>query len=127
MGTHHYAPDFESAAAVGLNAGMDQEGGGNKVIAQLEQAIKDKKTTPDKVATAFRRLMRIRIRLGMFDPPATVDYNKLQASSVGLSPEHLAVARTAALESMTLLKNAKARKRGKKKKKWSRNTRAVGG
>ena len=43
--------------STGLNAGMDQEGGGNKVIMQLEKAIEDKKTTPDKVATAFRRLI----------------------------------------------------------------------
>lgn len=33
--THNYAPTMEDAAADGINAGMDQEGGGTVAINQL--------------------------------------------------------------------------------------------
>ena len=75
--THKYSSDMEGAAADGLNAGMDQEGGGNSAISQLGQAIKDGKASAKGVETAFRRLMRARIRLGMFDPPTDVAYNNI--------------------------------------------------
>jgi beta-glucosidase len=107
--SHHYAKSMEGAAAIGLNAGMDQEGGGDVAIKQLQKAIDDKKTSAAAVATALRRLLRIRIRLGMFDPPLSVAYNNLTVDEVVLSRAHLAIARETALESMTLLKNANTR------------------
>ena len=75
--THNYVATMEDAAALGLNAGMDQEGGGTQAIDQLAQAVTDGKTTNDAVDTAFKRLYRIRIRLGMLDPPTHVPYNTL--------------------------------------------------
>ena len=79
-------------AALGLNAGMDQEGGGTQAIQRLARAIQDGKTTPNKVAAAFARQVRIRVRLGMFDPPGTASsragsgnitqYDLLNASDV---------------------------------------------
>ena len=98
METHHYAASYEDAGAVGLNAGLDQEGGFGTVrrvasrvdwaeevclratvckltlsvargqyepVAALPSAVAAGKTTAAKVATAFTRLMRARIRLGM--------------------------------------------------------------
>jgi hypothetical protein len=61
----------------GLNAGLDQEGGGTAAIVHLADAISHNLTTSAAVETAFRRLMRMRIRLGMFDPPSLISYNKL--------------------------------------------------
>ena len=108
LNTHHYVSTMEDAAAEGLNAGMDQEGGGTGAISQLAAAVKDGKTTAAAVANAFKRLFRLRIRLGMLDPPTSVPYNKLRynATELEFNQAHLAVAKTAALESMTLLKNA---------------------
>jgi beta-glucosidase-like glycosyl hydrolase len=63
--THHYVDTMEDAAAVGINAGLDQEGGGTSAISALAQAVSDGKVKKETVATAFRRLFRIRIRLGM--------------------------------------------------------------
>jgi len=108
LNTHHYVDNMEDAAAVGINAGLDQEGGGTKAISELAQAVADGKVSKETVATAFRRLFRIRIRLGMLDPPASMPlYNGLSGSQAQ-SAEHLNITRRTALEGMTLLKNAKA-------------------
>ena len=109
LNSHHYVKTMEDAAAMGLNAGMDQEGGGTGAINKLADAVKDGMTTAAAVATAFTRLFRLRIRLGMLDPPTMVPYNQLHYNTTELeyNQAHLAVAKTAALESLTLLKNAR--------------------
>ena len=38
---HHYTQSMEDAAALGIGAGLDQEGGGNATISQLAAAVKD--------------------------------------------------------------------------------------
>lgn len=64
-------------------------------------------TTLAAVDLAFRRLFRARIKLGMLDPPTLVPWNTLSNdSSVVESPEHIALARLAAQQSMCLYKNA---------------------
>jgi hypothetical protein len=37
-------------------------------------ALNQSLTTEDTITEAFRRLMRMRIRLGMFDPPTLLQY-----------------------------------------------------
>lgn len=56
---------------------MDQEGGGTSAIDELQTAINMGKTTEEYVDTAFRRLFRARIRLGMLDPPLRNPYNNV--------------------------------------------------
>ena len=63
-GTHKVGGSEEGGAAIALNAGIDQEGGGNSAINTLAQGIADGKTTKDEVARALRNLFRLRIRLG---------------------------------------------------------------
>ena len=60
-----FAPNYTAAAAIGINAGMDQEGGGTQAIEKLPDAVKAGLTTAEAVATSFRRLFAARIRLGM--------------------------------------------------------------
>ena len=57
-----------------------------------------------EIDTALRRLMLARMRLGMFDPPERVPWSQIPYS-VNQSPEHDALARRAAQESIVLLKN----------------------
>jgi len=104
---HHYNATLRAGAAQGLNAGIDQEGGSALAISTLPAAIRDGLTTPAAVARAFRNLFRLRIRLGMLDPPTHVSYNALRynATELASNRRHLAVAREAALELMTLLEN----------------------
>lgn len=104
----NYTGSMEAAAYEGLNAGLDQEGGTPALaIAQLAAAIGHGKTTAAAVGTALRRLFRARILLGMLDPPASVPYNALRYNATQLATDagHRAVARRAAEESLTLLKN----------------------
>jgi beta-glucosidase len=80
-----YSKDMVGAAADGLNAGMDQEGGGTAAIDQLSTAVQQNQTTALAVAASFRRLMLARIRLGMFDPPNTVEWNTLVYNTTELA------------------------------------------
>jgi len=57
-----------------------------------------------QVQAAVRRLLRVRIRLGMFDPPTAVPYNAITHADVG-SPAHVALAEAGARAGMTLLQN----------------------
>ena len=108
----HYVETMEDAAANGLNAGLDQEGGNGEsfAIEQLGAAISAGKTTATAVGEAFRRLFRVRMRLGLLDPPTTVPYSdagaaRYNATELQFDAGHLAVAARAAREAMTLLKN----------------------
>jgi beta-glucosidase len=76
----------------------------------MQKAINAGKTTETAVAQAVRRLFRVRIQLGMLDPPDSSPYSKLMfnTAELGHDAAHLAVARKAALEAMTLLKNDKS-------------------
>lgn len=103
----HYVPTLEDAAVVGLDAGLDQEGGGQLCINTLPGAVKKGRVAADQVAQSFRRLMRIRLRLGMFDPPTMVRPNYVKNSTAQSDP-HMSLARTAARESICLYKNERA-------------------
>ena len=103
--THHFTETMEEAAAVGINAGLDQEGGGTLAIEQLQPAVSHGLTNSSTVATAFGRLMRVRMRLGMFDPPTLLPhYNRLGRQDLQ-TPAATALNRRAAASGMTLLKN----------------------
>ncbi len=100
----NFTETIEEAAIVGINAGLDQEGGGTSVINTLAGAVQDNKVNTSTVAKSFRRLMRIRLKLGMFDPPTTVKANYIQ-NTTAQSPAHMSTARLAAQQSICLYKN----------------------
>ena len=78
------------------------------MIEQMQNAINLGLVNTSTVDSAFRRLFRTRIRLGMLDPPTLVPWNTLaNDSSVVESPDHIALARLVAQQSMCLYKNDK--------------------
>eukprot|EP00730_Choanoeca_flexa_P007214 TRINITY_DN12297_c0_g2_i2.p1 TRINITY_DN12297_c0_g2~~TRINITY_DN12297_c0_g2_i2.p1 ORF type:complete len:901 (+),score=146.73 TRINITY_DN12297_c0_g2_i2:2-2704(+) len=102
--THHFAANATEAAAIGINAGLDQEGGGTSCISELPAAIAAGMTTAAKVETSFRRLFHKRIELGMLDPPTHSSYNAIPFSVVA-NKGHIALTREAAGKAMCLYKN----------------------
>lgn len=105
---HKYAKTPEESAAFGVNAGVDLECGGRQILKNyLVGAIEKGLTTEETVDRALSNVLKLRFRLGMFDPPEMVPYNKIPGDVVG-SEAHRELARRASRESIVLLKNEKA-------------------
>ena len=100
---HKVAPTAAAAAALGVRTGTDLDCG--RVYPNLVAAVGQGLVTEAQVDTSVRRLFLARFKLGMFDPPARVRWATIPISAVD-APEHRALARRAARESIVLLKNA---------------------
>ncbi len=108
---HHYKPTQPEASAVSLQHGMDNEcvdGGppikNNNDFQPYLDAVKQGFLKESEIDTALVRLFTARIKLGMFDPPEMVPYNKIDEKELD-SPAHRDLALKIAKESMVLLKN----------------------
>jgi beta-glucosidase len=99
---HGFAPTFEGAAADAVNAGVDLECG--DTFTHLPEAVSRGLTTETQIDLALRRVLEVRFRLGLFDPPNRVPYARISANEFD-TPEHGALALKAARESIVLLKN----------------------
>ena len=110
-GGHHYKPTQAEASAISLQRGMDNEC--IDFIAKVKddhdyapylEAVKQGYLKESEIDVALVRLFTARMRLGMFDPPEMVPYTKIDEKLLD-GPEHRALARKLANESMVLLKN----------------------
>ncbi len=99
---HHYTTDNEHGSAVAVQAGTDTTCGDEYVT--LVKAVHDGLIKESEIDTAVKRLFTARMRLGMFDPPEMVPFNRIPMSEVD-SPQHRQLALRAARESVVLLKN----------------------
>jgi beta-glucosidase len=99
---HHYSTDHETASAAGIEAGTDTDCG--TAYRALTDAVHHNLITEAQLDVSVKRLFTARMRLGMFDPPASVPYASIPFSVVN-STENEALALQAARESMVLLKN----------------------
>lgn len=108
---HHYKSSQAEASAVSLKTGMDNECIDFKAkvtddhdYAPYIEAVKQGYLTEADINLALKRLFTARMQLGMFDPPDTVPYTKIDEALLD-GPAHRAMARKLANESMVLLKN----------------------
>jgi beta-glucosidase len=92
----------EQAAAIGIRSGLEVNCG--KTCAALANAVKQNLVTEAEIDEAARRAFLTRCQPGMFDPDEKVCWAQIPYS-VNQSPEHDALARKAAQESIVLLKN----------------------
>jgi beta-glucosidase len=101
--TYHVAPDFPGAIAKAVNAGIDVSmtpfdyvGWNNGLIQNVQKGIVSK----HRIDESVRRILRLKFQLGLFDHPY-VD----PAAADAAVEANKALARKAADESITLLRN----------------------
>ncbi len=102
---HGMAADECEAARLALLAGIDMEEQSRAFNTYGARLVQEGKVPMSRIDEAVRRVLRLKLRLGLFDHPYT---DEDREHSVLLSPEHLAAAREIAGRSMVLLKNDRA-------------------
>ncbi|MFF9808369.1 glycoside hydrolase family 3 C-terminal domain-containing protein [Streptomyces coeruleorubidus] len=103
----HYFDDHPAGHAAALKAGIDSFTDQNEdsptVIGRLREALERGLIDEDDIDRAVRRQLQLRFRLGEFDPELD-PYSEIGPEVID-SPEHRALARRAATDSVVLLKN----------------------
>ena len=99
----HTAPTYKDAVALSINAGVDMimEPYSTEVCGYLMELANGKVVPVSRIDDAVRRILRVKLRLGLFDDP----YSSKSDYSEFASDEFVEKAYTAALESEVLLKN----------------------
>ncbi|WP_353334294.1 glycoside hydrolase family 3 N-terminal domain-containing protein [Bacteroides sedimenti] len=103
MVNHGFCADDKDAAMKAVNAGVDMEMVSYTYMNNLKDLIKEGKVSEKAIDDAVRNILRIKFRMGLFDKP----YINEKATSVMYTPENLAKAKEAAVQSAILLKNDK--------------------
>jgi beta-glucosidase len=94
--------NYEDAVAQSLMAGCDFSD--KEFQDNIPAAVRDGRLSEARLDDALTRLLRVRFRLGEFDPFDSVPYSKISPDVIN-SAEHRALALKVAQESIVLLKN----------------------
>jgi len=103
---HHYCETSAEAVALALKAGVDcfPDQVDEKVEAAATEAYSKGLFTDEELDRALTNIMRIRFRLGQFDPPGLCPYDAIPEDRL-CCEEHSAIALEAAKKGVVLLKN----------------------
>lgn len=99
---HKYVSTVEQASALGIKGATDLSCGNE--YRSLVNAVKAGLISESEIDVSIKNLMRMRFRLGMFDPNEMVKYAQIPYSEND-TPAHHALSLKAARESIVLLKN----------------------
>jgi beta-glucosidase len=102
VSAYHKYPTLQVAAAKTILAGSDLDDGSYAIA--LPKALDEGLLTEKEIDQSLRRVLKIRFRLGEFDPPGTVPFSKLGPDVID-SPAHRELALRTAQESIVLLAN----------------------
>ncbi|WP_303317854.1 glycoside hydrolase family 3 N-terminal domain-containing protein [Flavivirga abyssicola] len=101
MIAHGYAKDEKQAGELAANAGMDMEMTSRAYEYHLKDLIKEGKVTESQLNAFVKNILRIKLRLGLFETPYRDKNNEASFYKKG----HLEEAKEAAIKSSVLLKN----------------------
>ncbi|MCW3161034.1 beta-glucosidase BglX [Chryseobacterium oryctis] len=102
----HGMGDLQQVSALALKAGIDMDMVGEGFLTTLKKSLSEGKVTQAEIDMATRRILEAKYDLGLFDNPYKHGDAKLAAKEV-YSLENRNIARSAAAQSMVLLKNEK--------------------
>lgn len=99
----HVAASTKEAAMLAVNAGIDMimDPYTPDVCTELLELVKEGKVSKERIDDAARRIIRAKLRMGLFDDP----YGKKGSYEKFACEEHVAMAYQAAVEGEVLLKN----------------------
>lgn len=101
---HGAAKDSLEAAQLAVEAGLDVEMVSDCILSNGEILIKEKLLSEDTIDEAVKRILRAKVKLGLFDNPYYY-INPEKYEQVRLSKKHREVVRDLARKSIVLLKN----------------------
>lgn len=108
---HGYAEDRKDSARKGLNAGVDMDMHSGVYLDHLEALVQDNPELLQLLDDAVFRILRVKIRLGLFENPYVSEESE-ETGEAGDLPKrraipaaHLAQARDSARKSIVLLQN----------------------
>ena len=102
MINHGFGVDRKDVARKALEAGVDMDMMTYGFLSHLEELVKSGAVKESDIDNAVRNILRVKIRLGLFEHP----YVDVEAgAAVQYAPEHLEAAQKTVEESVILLKN----------------------
>lgn len=99
-GAHYVAEDIKNAAVMAVTAGVDSDLGGEAYL-KLIEAVKNGRIETSVIDSSVCRILRLKFEMGLFENPYV---DPKEAKSKVRTPEHIAIARKAAQQSIVLLK-----------------------
>lgn len=103
---HGIAEDEVDAGVQAMNAGLDMDMGTRIYFNHMVQAVKDGKVSMETLDDAVRRILSVKVWLGLFENPY-VSEEVIAAYEAGIPAEHRQLCLEAAEKSIVLLKNEK--------------------
>lgn len=100
----HGMGDLQQVSALALKAGVDMDMVGEGFLTTLKKSLAEGKVTQAEIDMATKRILEAKYDLGLFDNPYKHGDVKLAAKEV-YSMENRNIARSAAAQSMVLMKN----------------------
>jgi beta-glucosidase len=95
--------DYTEAAAIAVRAGNDLVMTTPRFFEGAQAAVAEGRLTEDEIDAAVRRILALKVRLGLFENPRGPDAHR-QAAVIG-APEHAALNLEVARRSLVLLRN----------------------
>jgi len=107
-GIDYISEDYEEACVRSLNAGMDMfmvTERWKEFIDNIKRNIESGKITMDRLDDAVKRILRVKLKFGMFDKPRPAERTLAKDPSSFGSKQHRKVAQEAVRKSLVMLKN----------------------